>query len=181
MTPPLRIAAVAALALAVAGFVALMAWGLANREPVTGKSGRERLHKPAADFTLPLFEGGELTLSDHVGQPIVINFWASWCAPCRVEAPLLEEAWLAYRDQGVLLVGVQTQDAEEDGRAFIREFGLTYPNVRDADGEATVRYGVIGLPVTFFVGRSGDVDHLYVGDLSQAQLTARIEALLAGS
>ena len=179
MRLPLRAIAVAVLALAVGGFVALMAWGLQNQSPATGKSGRALLDKPAYDFSLPRFDGGELTLSDHVGQPIVINFWASWCTPCRVEAPTLETAWRSYSTRGVMFVGVQTQDTEEDGRAYIREFDLTYPNVIDGDGEVTVRYGVSGLPVTFFVGKGGVVDHLWVGDIDESQLTTQIEEMLS--
>ena len=76
--------------LVIVGFLVLLAIGLANRAPATGRSGFTRINKPAPQFTLSLFDGGELDLSEYQGQPIVINFWASWCAPCRDEAPLLE-------------------------------------------------------------------------------------------
>lgn len=176
-----KAAGLAVFGLAATGFLALMAWGLLNQSPVTGKSGSTRLHKPAPEFTLPLFEGDQLTLSEHSGRPVVINFWASWCAPCRVEARALEEAWRSYRDRNVLFVGVQTQDTEEEGRAYLSEFGVTYPNVMDADGRVTVDYGVIGLPVTFFVDRGGTVVHRWVGAIDRARLTGWVEEMVSGT
>jgi cytochrome c biogenesis protein CcmG/thiol:disulfide interchange protein DsbE len=176
-----KIAGLAVFALAVTGFMAMMAWALLNQSPVTGKSGSTRLDKPAPEFTLPLFEGGELTLSEQSGRPVVINFWASWCAPCRVEARRLEEAWRSYRDRNVLLVGIQTQDTEADGRAYLSEFGVTYPNVIDGDGKVSVDYGVIGLPVTFFVDRDGIVVHRWVGAIDEARLTGWIDEMVSGA
>jgi len=154
--------------------------GLQNRTPVTGRSGFTRLDKPAPDFTLPLLTGGEIVLSEHFGQPIVINFWASWCTPCRQEAPALERAWRAYRDQGVLFVGVEIQDTEAVGRAYLSEFGITYPNGLDKGGTITVDYGVIGLPVTFFIGSDGIVERRWVGALSGEVLARLTDDLLGG-
>ena len=176
-----KAAGLVAFGLAVAGFVALLAWGLLNQSPVTGKSGSTRLHKPAPEFTLPLFEGDQLTLSEQSGRPVVINFWASWCVPCRLEARDLEEAWRSYRDRNVLFVGVQTQDTEEEGRAYLSEFAVTYPNVMDGDGKVTVDYGVIGLPVTFFVDEGGIVVHRWVGAIDGARLTGWIEEMVSGT
>ena len=171
---------IALLGVVFAGFVALMAWGLMNKSSFTGKSGLTRLNKPADDFTLPLFDGDELTLSEQLGRPLVINFWASWCAPCRVEARGLERAWRKYRDEDVRFVGVQSLDAEADGRAYLKEFGVTYPNVIDVGGKVTVDYGVIGLPVTFFVGKSGTIDRRWVGAIDEGRLNTWIEELVSG-
>ena len=175
-----RIIVAGAVGVAVAAVVALLAVGLLNKEPVTGRSGVTRVGKPAEEFTLPLFGGGELVLSQHLGRPIVINFWASWCRPCRVEAQLLEGVWRLYQDRDVLFVGVNIQDNEEDGTAYLAEFGITYPNGRDVNGRITVDYGVIGLPVTFFVARDGTVQRRWVGAIREKDLLARVDELVAG-
>ena len=110
----------------------------------------------------------------------MINFWASWCPPCREEAPLLESTWRDYEDEEVFFVGVDIQDREEDARAYIREFGITYPNGPDVDGRITVDYGVIGIPVTFFVDRGGVVVRRWVGAVKGRQLVAWVDELVAG-
>ena len=181
MRLPPRIVVAGVIAIAAAAVVALLAVGLLNKEPVTGRSGVTRVGKPAEDFTLPLFGGGELALSELRGRPVVINFWASWCPPCRVEALLLEGVWRLYRDQDVVFVGVNIQDGEDAGTAYLAEFGITYPNGRDVDGRTTVDYGVIGLPVTFFVARDGTVQRRWVGAISEADLLARVNELVTGA
>ena len=168
------------LGAAIAGLIGLLALGLANKAPVTGKSGYTRVGKPAPDFSLPLLAGGEFVLSEHAGRPVVINFWASWCAPCVEEAPVLERGWQSYRDLGVAFVGVDVQDTEEDARAFVSRFGATYTNGRDENGKITIDYGVVGLPVTFFVGKDGVVQRRWVGAIKQSELTAAVDELVAG-
>ena len=121
--------------------------------------------KSAPSFDLQLLDGsGALTDEDLKGHPVVINFWASWCIPCREEAPLFERAWKNYRDEGVIFLGVNIKDAESDARAFVKEFGITYPVVRDLDQTLTKDFGVKGLPETFFV------DHrwTFIGAISGA-------------
>lgn len=205
VSKPLAIAAFTLLALA---FFAVLAYGLANRTPATGRSGETRVGKPAPDFTLPLLDAapserpdtsstfivnpppgsiarlqdaaddGELRLYDHAGSPVVINFWASWCPPCRQESPHFQRLWQRHRDRGILFIGVDIQDTEEDAQAYIQEFGLTFPNVRDADGAVSIDYGVIGLPVTFFISADGVVEGRWVGAISEADLEEWILTLL---
>ena len=200
--------AVVAFALLTLAFFAVLAYGLANRAPATGRSGETRVGKPAPDFALPRLEGavqgggdsgfvanpprgtlaglsetaggGEFRLSDYAGTPVVINFWASWCPPCRQESPHFERLWRRYGGQGILIVGVDIQDTKEDAEAYIREFGLTFPNVRDPDGAVSIDYGVIGLPVTFFVGADGIVRGRWVGAISESDLEGWIVRLLDG-
>jgi cytochrome c biogenesis protein CcmG, thiol:disulfide interchange protein DsbE len=119
----------------------------------------------APEFELPTLSGDTLSSADLKGHPVVINFWASWCLPCREEAPLLERTWRQYRDEGVMFLGVNIKDAESDAKAFVEEFDITYPVVRDLDQELTRSFGVRGLPETFFV----DHEWRFVGTESGAQ------------
>ncbi len=176
-----KLALILVFSLAVLGLFALLAFGLYNKTPVTGRSGETRVGKPAPDFSISLLGGGEYRLAERGERPVVINFWASWCPPCRDEAPGLERTWRRYRDEGVDFVGVDIQDAEEDAAAYVEEFGLSFPNGRDATGEITVDYGVIGLPVTFFVAGDGTVVGRSVGALSEERLETWVRELLAGA
>ncbi len=176
-----RLAGLALAGALILGFVAVLAYGMANRTAPTGQSGATRVGKPAPAFALELYGGGELSVGPDLGKPVVLNFWASWCPPCREESPLLERAWRQYEDRGVLFVGVDTQDTEEDALAYIDEFGLTFPNGLDADGEITVAYGVVGLPVTFFIGGDGVVKRRWVGALTESQLLPWVEELASGA
>lgn len=167
------------LTVIIAVFVWLMGWGILNKAGVTGNSGISRLEGPAPDFKLPLFNSSEIQLSQLVGQPVVLNFWASWCPPCREEALHLERIWREYKNEDVWIIGINIQDTPEDGMAHIREFDVTYPNGLDFDGSITVQYGVIGLPTTFFVNRRGVVDRRWVGPISEEQLRNWIDEMAA--
>ena len=175
-----RAISIGVITLAIAGFVALMGFALLGKTPVTGNSGFTRVQKLAPELTLPTFDGGTFNLSQHRGQPVVINFWASWCPPCRQEALVLERTWRTYREKGVMFVGVDIQDTEKSARAFVEEFDITYPNGLDVGGKITVDYGVIGLPVTFFVSRDGVVEKRWVGAISERQLVAWVDEIVAG-
>lgn len=146
----------------------------------------------APGFEAELLDGsGVLTDEDLRGRPVVINFWASWCVPCREEAPLLERAYQEYKDEGVVFLGVNIKDAESDAKRFVREFGITYPIVRDPDQSLARDFGVRGLPETFFLdhrwtfigafsgakveGRQGSV---YLGAISEDELVTNIEVLI---
>ena len=137
------------------------------------------LGRPAAPFTLETFEGTAVSLDAHRGQVVVINFWASWCRPaCYDEAPVLERAWRTYRDRGLVLIGVDIQDTPEAARKFIRDFALTFPNVRDVTGKVSVDYGVYGVPETFFVDRRGMIRVKHAGALSDEVVREHAERLL---
>lgn len=148
--------------------------------------------KSAPSFDLPLLDGsGALTDEDLEGHPVVINFWASWCIPCREEAPLFERTWKNYRDDGVIFLGVNIKDAEADARAFVKEFGITYPVVRDLDQTLTKDFGVKGLPETFFVdhrwtfvgavsgaGSGEQQGTVILGAVSEDELISNVDMLL---
>ena len=176
----IRKALIVGVAVGVVAFVALMSWALSNRTSVTGLSGITRVDKPAPGFTLDLMDGGQVTMSQLSGRPVVINFWASWCAPCRNEAAGLERTWRAYEERGVVFVGIDIQDSEEDARLYLNEFDVTYPNGRDVDGKITVDYGVVGLPVTFFVNEKGLIERRWVGAIPESRLLDWTESLAQG-
>jgi cytochrome c biogenesis protein CcmG/thiol:disulfide interchange protein DsbE len=135
--------------------------------------------KPAAPFTLKTFDGEPLTLEAFRGRVVVINFWASWCYPaCYEEAPTLARAWHAYKDRGVMIVGIDIQDKEEAARKFLTQFGLTFPNAPDPMGRVSVDYGVYGVPETFFIDRAGRVRWKHVGAVTDGMVQERIETLL---
>ncbi len=180
MSPAIRIAIVAPGAIVIFSVMGLLAWGLANRASVTGMSGFTRVNQPAPDFALPLFDGATTTLADFKGKPLVINFWASWCDPCRDEARALEQTWRKYRESGVVFIGPNIQDSESSARSYIAEFGITYPNGRDAQGRMAIDYGVVGMPVTFFVNANGLVVRRYVGAIPEATLDQWVSELAAG-
>lgn len=153
--------------------LASLAYGATTRGPGQLQGG------PAPDFTLELFDGGEISLRDLQGQIIVLNFWASWCTPCRDEAPMLESVWQRYRGQGVSVIGVDYKDTEPPARAFIEEFGITYPNGPDPRSRIARAYGVQGVPETFVITQEGEIAKVFVGSPTEGQLTAMVEDLLA--
>jgi len=134
---------------------------------------------PAPDFELMTFDGQLIRLSDQRGKVVVINFWASWCIPCREEAPVLEATWRDYRESGVVFIGVDYLDNEREALAYIEEFDLTYPNGPDLRTRIAQAYRIQGVPETFFVDRSGLLRGVHIGPITEAQLVSRIETLLA--
>ncbi|MGH7276901.1 MAG: TlpA family protein disulfide reductase [Candidatus Rokuibacteriota bacterium] len=136
--------------------------------------------RPAAAFALQAFAGAPVTLEAQRGKVVVLNFWASWCYPaCYEEAPVLERQWRAFRDRGVVVIGVDIQDTEEAGQKFIRDFGLTFPNLRDTTGQVSVDYGVYGVPETFFIDRQGRLRAKHVGAVTDEAFRTNVERLLA--
>lgn len=173
-----RKSAIAITVLVTASFLGLLLWGMLNREPITGLSGVTMVHRPAPGFILTTFKGDKISLADLRGKPVVINFWASWCPPCRIEAPLLERTWRAYKDRGLIFLGINIQDRQEDALNYMREFDITFPNGPDPTGEIAIDYGVSGLPVTFFIDRKGQVVRRWVGAVENSVLTSAIEEIM---
>ena len=163
----------------IAGFMAFMALGLIGKSSTTGKSGEALVGKQSPSFEAPDVGTGQVvSLVDYDGHPIIINFWASWCPPCRAEAPGLEKIWRDNMDSGLVLLGVNVQDTEGDAVQYLKDFGITFPNVLDRGGQITIDYGVTGLPVTFFVSRDGRVLGRWVGTISESGLENNARLLL---
>lgn len=134
----------------------------------------------APEFTLTAFgEDEAFTLSDYRGQIVIINFWGSWCGPCRVEAPELQAIYEDYQDDGVVVIGVNWLDTRNDALDFIEEFGLTYPNGPDLGERIAQDYNITGAPENFVVGRDGVVVEAIIGQASYAQLADVLDGILA--
>jgi len=141
----------------VAALLGLLIWRVAFKDNsgAADELAQGKLVEAPA-FTLDrLDRDGGLALADLRGKAVVVNFWASWCIPCRDEAPVLQKTYERYRDQGLVGLGVDVNDFRADARRFMRRYGLTYPVVYDGKGSTVGKWGVRGFPETFFVDRSG--------------------------
>jgi DsbE subfamily thiol:disulfide oxidoreductase len=135
--------------------------------------------RPAPDFGMPALSGrGDIALRDFRGRVVVLNFWASWCGPCRREAPGLQSTWGAYRDQGVRFVGIDYRDDRAAARAYEREFGITYPSVYDPGGVLAFDFRLAGLPTTFIIDAAGRIVYQFVGYTDAAILRNALEDVL---
>jgi cytochrome c biogenesis protein CcmG/thiol:disulfide interchange protein DsbE len=136
--------------------------------------------KPASPFTVTLYDGKQITLEELRGKAVFLNFWASWCAPCREEARDLEAAWQKVKDKNMIFVGVALQDLDENAKAFLKEFNVTYPNGRDMSGKIAVDYGTWGIPESFFIDPQGRITYKHVGGIRAALVLAKIEEAAKG-
>ncbi|HEX7005254.1 MAG TPA: TlpA disulfide reductase family protein [Trueperaceae bacterium] len=184
--PPARagLRRVLIVAVIVAALGALFLFGLLRGQPDRDIESA-RLGEPMPDFQLALHtpywpEYGRIFEFDagQLEKPMVVNFWATWCLPCREEAPVLQAAWQEYGEE-VTILGVQTQERnEQGGRQFISEFGLTFPNVIDDTSQVSIDWGLFGVPETFFIREDGTLAYKHTGIVTQAVLEERIGELL---
>ncbi len=161
-------------------------WIVLSRVPaetVAARADRSPLPRKgfaAPDFTLDMLDGRAITLSDLQGQVVLINFWASWCLPCREEMPAIQQVYERYRDQGFVVLAVNLQEEDAHVAAFVDQLELTFPVLMDRDGDVFDRYRVMALPSTFFLDRAGVIQDLAVGGLlSQAYIESQVVPLLA--
>ena len=128
-----------------------------------GASEPPRVGALAPDFTVSTLDGNAITLSQLRGKPVVINFFASWCAPCRLEAPHLQEAYARKSKDGLVIIGINMGEGKPQAEQFVKDYGWSFDVVLDPGQKVTQKYQLIGLPATFFVGRDGVLKSIKVG------------------
>ena len=134
---------------------------------------------PAPALTLPpLVAEAPTSLSDYRGKVVVLNFWASWCGPCRDESPLLQRWHARIRSQGGTVLGVNVLDVRSDARAFVEDYGLTYPMLRDGSSDSSEAFGVVGYPETFVIDRRGRIAAVTHGPVDESDLRRQVLPLL---
>ncbi|HID52047.1 MAG TPA: TlpA family protein disulfide reductase [Anaerolineae bacterium] len=163
----------------ILGVLALLGWGLINSTAPRPEAGEQ-----APDINLEFFEGYDwqgqptATLSDMRGNVVVLNFWASWCRECRVEADLLEQTSRLYADDGVVFLGLAYADVEPKSLAYLEEYNITYPNAPDLGTNAAEDYEITGVPETFIIDKNGEIAHVQIGPISAATLNGIIQQLI---
>ena len=184
---------------AAALFIALLAYGLTttSSKDSIDQLLREGKTAPAPGFSLAVLEPGQpprrlfgplsrssrdgrLSLDELRGTPVVLNFWASWCSPCRLEATRLEQGWRRWGRRGVLFLGIDMQDLTGDARDFLRRQSVTYPTIRDPGKDVAKSYGATGIPETYFISARGRVVAHVIGVVSDAQVDSATAAALTG-
>ncbi|HEX5712848.1 MAG TPA: TlpA disulfide reductase family protein [Solirubrobacterales bacterium] len=157
--------------------VGLLTFGLLSK----GSSG-VALGEVAPTSPLPQLEGGGSgSLSDYRGRWVLVNFWASWCIPCREEAPALERFQQRHGDGDFTILGIDSRDLTGDGRAFVERYGLTYPQLRDGDGDLAHEFGTTGVPENYLIDPQGKVRLLVRGPITEEYLDQEVAPLLPGS
>jgi peroxiredoxin len=129
----------------------------------------------APGFVLQDLEGNEVSLSDYLGKDVLLNFWATWCGPCRVEMPLFERTYEEYRDQGFVILGINFDEPEKAVKEFQEEFGLTFPILLDPGAEAQNLYRIPGYPSSIFVDSDGNVRRIHIGIMTEGQLETYLD------
>lgn len=161
--------------------VVFIGFGMYKKAPITALSGASTVGKPAPNFNVLLTSGEYFKLSNRLGHPIILNFWNPYCPPCAEESPILQEVWSKYKDQGVLVVGIDSpviNAPEEATLNYINNFNLDFPIGRDPGAKITIDYGVLALPVTFFIDQNGEVHFRKVGLIKHDEITAWLDSLV---
>jgi cytochrome c biogenesis protein CcmG/thiol:disulfide interchange protein DsbE len=176
---------IAAVAVPVLALLALLAWASATSGPARGglavNSSIVELNvkaEPAPEFTLALFGSGEIASDDLRGQVVMLDFWASWCPPCRDEAPVLAQVYGEYRERGVEFVGFNLWDNAGAAELFLQQQGHEYPNGVDEGGKIAISYGVRGIPEKFFLDREGRIVRKFSGPMDPETLRQILDTLL---
>jgi cytochrome c biogenesis protein CcmG/thiol:disulfide interchange protein DsbE len=161
-----------------AGVIVLTVLVLLGNALVAGSSDPPQAGAPVPDLEYTALDGSPMNLASQRGRVVVVNFFASWCNPCRQEAADLERAWLEYQDQGVQFFGIAYKDASSKAQAFLDEFEVTYPSVVDQSNRAARDYGLTGVPETFVIDQKGLLARHFLGPITHAQLSQEIDRLL---
>lgn len=164
----------------VIGILAMLAWGLLNSSKTRPEAG-----EVAPEFNMQYFNGYEwegmttANLSNMQGKVVVLNFWASWCLECKLEADLLEASWRKYQNDDVVFVGITYADVEPNAIQYLLDYDVTYPNAPDLGTIISSDYEITGVPETFIIDKRGVISHVQIGAVSEQLLTTKIDQLLA--
>jgi cytochrome c biogenesis protein CcmG, thiol:disulfide interchange protein DsbE len=162
--------------LAVAAVIGLLGFGLLSKG-----SAKIEVGDRVPDRALPsLGDSGEGEIADYRGEWVLVNLWASWCLPCRDEAPVLERWWRAHRDEGVTVLGINVQDNSEDALAFLDEFHTTYPQLRSVGDERSEAFGSTGVPENFLVDPKGRLALIWPGPVDDRVLRETVDPIVEG-
>ena len=163
----------------LAGLVGLFAKSLIDNGTTVSALVADGKQPAAPAVELEKLDGsGTMSLAGLRGKVVVLNFWTSWCSPCKDEAPLLQQISAQYRDRGVVVLGIDSQDSSSDGRAFAERYGLTYPLLHTAGSDLSHRWGVTQYPETFLIDRDGHVVRHFPSAVSGIDLTEALKPLL---
>jgi len=162
------------LALAAAGF--LIKQGMKPNETASkAPLGKKEL---ASNFSLELMDGKRFNLNDYKGKPILINFFASWCLPCREEMPVIEKIVQEYQPKGVIFLGIAVDDTEKKMKEFIARYGVTFPVGLDKTAEIQKSFGLYGIPTTYFIDKNGVINYFHSGTVTEELLQHELNKLL---
>lgn len=165
--------------------VSLLAWRLYYDRPQNTTNAQQgtgglKVGQPAPDFTLDTLDGNQIRLSGLKGKPVLMNFWASWCVPCREETPDLVKAYNTHHAEGLIVLGVNMTniDTISDAKSFVAEFQMPYQVLLDNDGKVAGLYHVNGIPTSFFINRQGTITHIQIGKLTAEQIEQYLAEIL---
>ncbi len=177
---------IAAVAVPVLAFLAILAWASFTSGPARGGLAvndniveLDADGEAAPDFSLNLMGGGSIDSQELRGRVVMLDFWASWCPPCREEAPVLAQVYAEYHERGVEFVGVNLWDNAGDADLFVQQQGHEYPNGVDDGGKIAISYGVRGIPEKFFIDREGSIVRKFSGPMTADRLRMILESMLA--
>ena len=171
----------AVLVLGGIGTLVWMGWQTAVPTPTTNSYGAPALAQKGGtvtDFTIESLGGFPVSLNDYEGQVIVMNFWATWCPPCRAEMPDINNFYEAYRDEGLVVLAINEEEPAETVRPFIQANNFTFPVLLDSEGRVAQQYSTRSYPTTFVIDRNGVIQHVQTGQISEAELEKVVLPLL---
>lgn len=143
------------------------------QDPSEVKAGRD-----APNFSRPQLHGPDLKLSDFKGKAVVLNFWGSWCEPCKAEMPALQKTYEKYKDQGLVVIGVNIGEAPVSVESFVNQYKLTFPILLDRDMQITKLYRITPIPTTFFIDREGKIEEVVISQMNEAFLSQKVAKIL---